>query len=195
MTFALGLTGSIGMGKSTTARMFQQAGCALWDADEAVRRLYGQGGAAVAPLQAAYPEVIEDHRVSRLRLKELVARDPDALARIEAIVHPLVAKDRAAFRDATTARIAVFDIPLLYEIGADSWLDAVACVTTSPETQRRRVMDRGTMTEAEFETILAKQVPDREKRARATYVIETDTLARARDQVANVIADIERRIA
>jgi dephospho-CoA kinase len=194
MTYLLGLTGSIGMGKSTTARLFKEAGCDVWDADEAVHRLYAKGGAAVAPLHSMFSGVIEQGAVSRDRLKAIIAERPEALNDVEAIVHPLVAKDRACFLDETTSDIAVFDIPLLYETGADGWLHAVVCVTVAPDIQRARVLQRGSMTGAQFETILAKQLPDAEKRARADYVIETDTLDHARQQVQAVITDIQQGI-
>ncbi|MET4127653.1 dephospho-CoA kinase [Roseovarius sp. MBR-6] len=194
MTFRLGLTGSIGMGKSTTAQLFVEEGCALWDADAAVHRLYSRGGAAVAPMARAFPGAVERGEVQRARLKEIIARDPAALRRIEAIVHPLVAEDRAAFLAAQTADVTVLDIPLLFETGATGF-DAVVVVSAPPETQRARVLARGTMSDAEFETILARQMPDSEKRARADYVIETDTPDHARAQVRTVMADIRRRIA
>jgi dephospho-CoA kinase len=194
MTFRLGLTGSIGMGKSTTAQLFVEEGCALWDADAAVHRLYSRGGAAVAPMARAFPDAVEGGEVQRARLKEIIARDAAALKRIEAIVHPLVAGDRAAFLVAQTADVTVLDIPLLFETGATGF-DAVVVVSAPPETQRARVLARGTMSDAEFETILARQMPDSEKRARADYVIETDTLDHARAQVRAVMADIRRRIA
>lgn len=194
MTFLLGLTGSIGMGKSTTARLFREAGCAVWDADDAVHRVYAKGGAAVGPLQAMFPEAIEQGAVSRDRLKDILAQRPEALTDIETIVHPLVAEDRAHFLDETTSEIAVFDIPLLYETGADGWLDAVVCVTVAPEVQRQRVLQRGSMTEGQFDTILTKQMPDAEKRARADYVIVTDTLDHAGQQVQAVMADIQQRV-
>ena len=194
MTFKLGLTGSIGMGKSTTAQMFADAGCAIWDADAAVHRLYAKSGAAVGPMSQVFPDAIQDQAVSRDRLKEVIAKDPAALRQIEAIVHPLVALDRARFLEKTTARITILDMPLLFETGADNWMDAVVCVSTSPEVQRRRVLDRGTMSEAQLDAILAKQMPDAEKRARADYVILTDTLEHARQQVQDVLADIEDKI-
>lgn len=194
MTFRLGLTGSIGMGKSTTAQMFAEAGCPVWDADAAVHRLYASGGAAVVPIAEVFPDAIRDGTVCRDALKSIIQHDPEALARIEAIVHPLVAQDRAVFVDRQTADIAVFDIPLLFEIGAEQELDATVTVTTSPERQKARVLDRGTMTEDQVDAILAKQMPDAEKRARADYVIETDTLAHARAQVQAVIDDIQRTI-
>ncbi len=195
MSFLLGLTGSIGMGKSTTARLFADEGCAVWDADEAVRRLYAKGGAAVAPIREAFPEAIADGAVSRARLKTFIAEDPDALSRVEQIVHPLVARDRAEFIARADADIVVLDIPLLFETGAAASFDAVACVIVSPEAQRDRVMARGTMTEGEFERIRGKQMPAEEKCRLADYVIETDTLEHARQQVQTVVADIRSRLA
>jgi len=194
MSFLLGLTGSIGMGKSTSAQMFVDEGCALWDADAAVHRLYARGGAAVSPMQAVFPEAIVDGAVDRGALKEIIGRAPDSLRQIEAIVHPLVGQDRAEFRETATADILVFDIPLLFETGGETRVDAVACVSVDGETQRARVLDRGTMSEAQFEQIRAKQMPDAEKRARADYVIETDTLEKARAQVKSIVADIRSRL-
>ncbi|WP_170373144.1 dephospho-CoA kinase [Ruegeria arenilitoris] len=190
MSFALGLTGSIGMGKSTTADLFAQEGCAVWDADAAVHRLYAEGGAAVAPIRAAFPDAIEDGAVSRDALKRIIGADPTALKRIEVIVHPLVAQDREAFRQAAKSDILVFDIPLLFETGGDAQMDAVACVSIPPDEQKRRVMARGTMTEAQFEQIRAKQMPNDEKCARADFVIVTDTLDHARAQVQDVVRQI-----
>lgn len=194
MTFQLGLTGSIGMGKSTTARLFEEAGCAVWDADAAVHRLYSKGGAAVMPIQAAFPEAVVADAVDRSRLRRIIGRDPSALSRIESIVHPLVAQDRERFVAEQTANVTVLDIPLLFETGARG-LDAIVVVSAPPEVQRARVLSRGTMSEAEFETVLARQMPDFEKRARADYVIETDTLEHAREQVQAVLNDIRRRMA
>ncbi|MGR3761272.1 dephospho-CoA kinase [Roseobacteraceae bacterium NS-SX3] len=195
MSFCLGLTGSIGMGKSTTARLFAEAGCAIWDADAAVHRLYARGGAAAAPMAEEFPDAIEDGAVSRTALKRIISADPAALKRIEAIVHPLVARDRAAFRAAAASPILVFDIPLLFETGGDAEMDAVACVKVDAETQRARVLARGTMTVEQFEQILHKQMPIEEKAARADYVIVTDTLEHARAQVAAVLADIKGKMA
>ncbi|MFG6559097.1 dephospho-CoA kinase [Sulfitobacter sp. 1A15299] len=192
--FLLGLTGSIGMGKSTTAKLFAAEGCAVWDADAAVHRLYAPGGAAVAPMQAAFPQAIEGGGVSRAALKEIIAADPTALPRIEAIVHPLVGEDRAAFLAEAESDIAVLDIPLLFETGGEAAMDAVVCVTIPAEVQRDRVLARGTMTEAQFDAIRAKQMPAEEKCARSDYVIVTDTLNHARAQVRAVIRDIRERL-
>ncbi|SDF17883.1 dephospho-CoA kinase [Sulfitobacter delicatus] len=192
--FLLGLTGSIGMGKSTTAKMFAEEGCAVWDADAAVHRLYGKGGAAVAPMAAEFPAAIKDGAVSREALKETIAADPTALPRIEAIVHPLVAEDRATFLADAKSDIAVLDIPLLFETGGAAAMDAVACVTIPDDVQRDRVLARGTMTEAQFDAIRAKQMPAEEKCARADYVIETDMLDHARAQVRAVIRDIREKL-
>lgn len=194
MSFRLGLTGSIGMGKSTTAAMFAEAGCAVWDADAAVHRLYAAGGAAVAPMAAAFPAAIEEGAVSRNRLKEIIAADAFALTRIEEIVHPLLAEDRAAFAANAEAEILVYDIPLMFETGGEKRMDAVACVSVSSELQQKRVMDRGTMSLAQFEAIRAKQMPNDEKCARSDYVIITDTLEHARAQVEDIVTDVKRRM-
>ncbi|NHQ73153.1 dephospho-CoA kinase [Roseovarius gahaiensis] len=194
MTFCLGLTGSIGMGKSTTARMFADEGCAVWDADAAVHRLYAKGGAAVEPIRAAFPDAVVDGVVSRDKLKEILAKDATALKRIEQIVHPLVARDRADFIDQNKAEIVVLDIPLLFETGGNAKMDAVACVTVSPEQQKKRVLARGTMTLEQFVAIRDKQMPNDEKCRRADYVIETDTLEYARRQVQDIVKQIKNRL-
>ncbi|MCW8842812.1 MAG: dephospho-CoA kinase [Rhodobacteraceae bacterium] len=192
MTFRLGLTGSIGMGKSTTAKLFQEAGCAVWDADAAVHRMYARGGDAVAPLQQIIPEAIVDGSVSRERLKDMIAQDEDVLKKLEMIVHPLVAKDRAEFIKAAMTDIVVFDIPLLFETGGDKAMDAVVCVSVSPEIQKDRVLQRGTMTVEQFEQIRAKQMPNSEKCARSDYVVVTDTLDHARAQVNEIVTTIRK---
>ena len=194
MSFKLGLTGSIGMGKSTTAQMFADAGCDVWDADAAVHRLYAKDGAAVVPMQARFPDVIVDGAVSRDALREVIGADSSALKAIEQIVHPLVGQDRARFVSESNKAILVFDIPILFETGGNTAMDAVACVSIDSETQRARVLARGTMNEAQFEQILAKQMPIEEKRALSDYVIETDTLEHAREQVLAIVEDIKGKL-
>lgn len=195
MSFALGLTGSIGMGKSTTAKLFAAAGCEVWDADAAVHRLYQIGGAAVAPMAAPCPEAVTQGFVDRSILKDLISKDKSLLSEIEKIVHPLVQADRTAFRTAATSDILVFDIPLLFETGGEVAMDAVACVFVDADTQRARVLARGTMSEEQFAQIRAKQMPIVEKLAKSDYKIETDTLEHAAAQVEEVLADIRRRMA
>ncbi|WP_322893188.1 MULTISPECIES: dephospho-CoA kinase [unclassified Yoonia] len=187
MTHALGLTGSIGMGKSTTAQMFRDADITVWDADATVHRLYAKGGAAVPAIAAIYPDAILDSAVSRDKLKEIIAADKQALHKIEHIVHPLVAADRQEFIACQTAPLIVFDIPLLFETGADDWLSSVLVVTAPAEVQRSRVLARPGMTEAQLTQILNRQMPDVEKRARADHVIETLTLDDTRAAVQELI--------
>ncbi|MRX49855.1 dephospho-CoA kinase [Paracoccus sp. S-4012] len=178
MTFRLGLTGSIGMGKSTTAAMFARRGHPVWDADAAVHRLYAPGGAAVAPVAAAFPTALREGGIDRGALKAALEADPAAIARLEQIVHPLVAADRGGFlaeAEASGAPIAVLDIPLLFETGGEASLDGVAVVSAGAAAQRHRVLARPGMTPEMFDLILARQLPDAEKRRRATWVIPTDT--------------------
>ena len=193
MSFKLGLTGSIGMGKSTTAQMFADLGCAVWDADAAVHRMYAKGGAAVAPLQAVLPDAIVDGAISREKLKLLIAQDNNTLTTIERVVHPLVAEDRAHFMRDAQADILVFDIPLLFETGGNAAMDAVVCVSVSPETQKNRVLARGTMSDAQFEQIRSKQMPNEDKVARSDYVVMTDTLDHARAQVEKIVKTIREQ--
>ncbi|MEC7793107.1 MAG: dephospho-CoA kinase [Pseudomonadota bacterium] len=195
MTYLIGLTGSIGMGKSTTAKIFAEEGCAVWDADAAVHRLYSAGGAAVAPMQAAFPDAIVDGAVSRDALKAAIAADPTALRQIEQIVHPLVAEDRQAFIAASDADIVVLDIPLLFEGSGHRMVNTTVVVSVPEEVQRDRVLARGTMTEAQFMMIKSKQMPDAEKRALADLVVITDTLDHARDQVRAIVAKIRKELA
>lgn len=192
--FVIGLTGSIGMGKTTTAGMFAEAGVPVWDADAAVHRLYGSGGAAVAPIAALHPEAVVDGQVDKNALKRWIARDETALARIEAVVHPLLQADRAAFLAELDADIALVDVPLLFETKAADSVDAVVVVSAPAEIQRQRVIERGTMDKATFETILDRQMPDDEKRGRADYVIETVNLEAARADVHFVLTDIRRKL-
>ncbi|TCK99810.1 dephospho-CoA kinase [Shimia isoporae] len=195
MTFKLGLTGSIGMGKSTTAQMFVDLGCALWDADAAVHRLYAHGGAAIASISEICPQAIVDGAVSRDRLRQEIQWDPELLQKIEGIVHPLVAQDRAEFVAKAESDILVFDIPILFETGGNAAMDAVVCVSIPAELQRERVLARGTMTEAQFEQILAKQMPNDDKVAKSDYVVLTDTLDHARAQVEKIVSTIREQLA
>ncbi|MGX9856879.1 dephospho-CoA kinase [Limimaricola variabilis] len=192
MSFRLGLTGSIGMGKSTTAAMFADEGLPVWDADAAVHRLYARGGAAVAPMAALFPEAIVDGAVSRDALKQIIAADPGALSRIETVVHPLVRADREDFAARQASDIVVFDIPLLYETGGETEMDAVAVVSAPAKVQAARVLARPGMTRNQLDAILARQMPDMEKRTRADYVIETVTLDAARAAVRQVIDRIRK---
>lgn len=194
MRIKIGLTGSIGMGKSTTARLFAERGCKVWDADAAVHRLYALGGAAVVPLAKAFPSVVIEGQVSRDAIKSLLADRPDALKQIEAIVHPLVRADRERFMSEHMSEIGVFDIPLLFETGSDLEFDVTVCVTVPEAEQRRRVLARGTMTEAQLDHILSRQMPNAEKCARADYVIVTDTVAHAEQQVDDILRTVSESV-
>lgn len=184
----LGLTGSIGMGKSTVAGMFRDMGVPVFDADAAVHELQGPGGALLSAIEAEFPGTTGPAGVERQKLGAAVFGDAEKLARLERIVHPAVGRMRAAFlRDHAEAPLIVFDIPLLYEKGGPAGLDAVAVVSAPAEQQRQRVLARPGMTVEKFEQILALQVPDAEKRARADFVIDTGgSLEATREHVARV---------
>ena len=186
----LGLTGSIGMGKSTVAAMFLNAGIPVFDADAAVHRLQGPGGRVVAAIEARFPSTTGAGGVNRTALAEAVLGDSDAMRALEAIVHPAVGEERAAFLAAhEDAPLVVFDVPLLFETGGDKRVDKVAVVSAAAPVQRARVLARPGMTEAKLDAILARQLPDAEKRARADFVIPTDVpLAETRGHVERVIA-------
>ena len=190
----LGLTGSIGMGKSTTTAMFADLGAVVWNADDAVHRLYARGGEAVGPVGEAFPGVIVDGAVDRTRLAEALGKADTAFHRLEAIVHPLVAQGRAADLEAARSagvKLAVLDIPLLFETGGDRAVDAVVVVTADPAIQAERVLARPGMTRERFDAILARQMPDAEKRARADFVIDTGRgLEAARDEVEAIVAAV-----
>lgn len=190
----LGLTGSIGMGKSTTAGLFAEAGCPVWDADAAVHRLYSRGGAAVAPVAAVFRGVEVEGAIDRTRLAEALAAEPDGFARLERIVHPLVAADRASALAAALssgATVAVADIPLLFETGAERQVDGVVVVTAPPEVQAERVLARPDMTPERFAALLARQTPDAEKRRRADFVIDSSLgIEAARAAVADILATV-----
>jgi dephospho-CoA kinase len=187
----IGLTGSIGMGKSTTATLFAECGAPIYDADAEVRRLYARGGQAVAPIEAAFPGVSVDGAVDRALLGDRVLGNPAALERLNAIVWPLMGEARAAFfRNAAQsgADIVVLDIPLLLETGGEKNVDAVVVVTAPTELQRQRVLARAGMNEAKLQAILAAQMPDADKRDRAHFVVDTSAgLAGAREQVKAIL--------
>lgn len=192
--YLLGLTGSIGMGKSTTAKMFAEEGIPVWDADATVHELYAKGGAAVPAIEAAFPGVVVEGAVDRARLREALQGQKQSLSRLESIVHPLTTRSREAFiRAHESAALLLLDIPLLYETGAEAACDAVLVVTAPASVQRARVLERGTMSAAQFEQILSRQLPDAQKRARADHVIETLTLEGTRTAVRTLIADIRAR--
>lgn len=187
----LGLTGSIGMGKSTTAAMFEAEGVPVYDSDAAVHALYAAGGAAVAPVEAAFPGVVTDGAIDRAKLSAKVVGDPEALAKLEAIVHPLVGAHRIGFFEKAQAEgrdIVVLDVPLLFETGGQKSVDKVVVVSAPAEVQRARVLARPEMTPEKFEAILARQLPDAEKRARADFVIDTGQgVEHARQQVRDLL--------
>jgi dephospho-CoA kinase len=190
----IGLTGSIGMGKSTTAQMFREAGVPVYDADYEMGRLYLKGGAAVAPLEAAFPGVTRDGAVNREELRKRVLGDEVAMARLNAVTHPLLQGHRRHFFEearAAGADMVVLDIPLIFETGAEKTMDAVIVVSAPAEMQRERVLAREGMTVERLDFILSRQTPDAEKRARADFVIDTGRgLEAAREQVAAVLAKL-----
>lgn len=190
----IGLTGSIGMGKSTTAAMFREAGVPVYDADAAVHDLYDEGGAAVGPVGEAFPGVVIEGRVDRERLRQRVLGQPDELKRLNAIVHPLVGQDRVGFfkaAEASGADWVVLDVPLLFETGGHANVDAIVVVSAPPEMQRERVLARPGMSPDRLDAILAQQLADAEKRARAHYVVETGQgLEHARRQVMAILAEL-----
>jgi dephospho-CoA kinase len=189
--FVLGLTGSIAMGKTTTAKLFAEAGVPVHDADAAVHRLYE--GEAVAAIEAAFPGTTKDGKVDRAALGQRVLNAPAALQRLESIVHPLVRQSEQRFLESAEksgAKVVVLDIPLLFETGADRRVDAVVVVTAPPEVQRARAIERG-LSPAQFEALLARQMPDAEKRARADFVVDTSRgIEAARAQVRDILAAV-----
>lgn len=194
MPYILGLTGSIGMGKSTTAAFFKDLGIPVWDADDAVHKLYGVGGKATEIIGEKIPAVIVDGAVDRARLKDEITKDPTILSFLESVVHPLVAEDRKIFLTTSDAPIVVLDIPLLFELGSEKMMDAVLVVSVPEDIQRKRVLDRGTMNEEELDTILARQLPDAQKRKKADFVIETLSLEQTKLDVQSLVKQIERQI-
>lgn len=193
----IGLTGSIGMGKTTTAQMFAALGCPVFDADAEVHRLYAPGGKAVPLIRAVFPDAVLEGAVDRKALGAHMRADPLNLKVLESFIHPWVQASRAVFMDealASGAHAIVFDIPLLFETGADAQVDATVVVTASAQVQRDRVLARKTMTPELFEMILSKQMPDAQKRARADYIVHTDRgMDAARDQVSEILAQVLSR--
>lgn len=193
----VGLTGSIGMGKSTTARLFADAGLPVFDADAVVHDLYACGGAAVAPVSARFPGVEKAGAIDRSALSAALKDNPGGFAALEAIVHPLVGAAREDFlrmAEASGAPFAILDIPLLFETGQEDAYDAIIVVSAPEDVQAERVLARPGMTRERFDAILARQMPDSEKRARADFIIDTSAgLEDARQQVASIIAALNRR--
>ena len=196
----LGLTGSIGMGKSTTAKLFTEAGVPVYDADATVHRIY-EGEAAPA-IEAAFPGTTVNGKVDRARLSERVMHDPAAIRRLEQIVHPMLRSHHQKFleeAEKSGAPVAVIDVPLLYETGGETRVDAVVVVTTSPEVQRERILARENMTGEKLDAILARQLPDAEKRKRADFVVDTShgldpVRSRIRDILDQVVKMPRRRV-
>ena len=191
----IGLTGSIGMGKSETAKLFARLGIPVYDSDAAVHRLYEAGGAAVAKIDEAFPGTVKDGRVDRAALAKAVGGNEEAFRRLEAIVHPLVAAEQRRFMEGVAgAEMVVQDIPLLFETGGHSRMDAVVVVSAPEELQRRRVLTREGMTPEKLDHILSRQMPDAEKRAKAHFVVETDKgLDHAFEQVKKIVATLKAR--
>ncbi|HVG48377.1 MAG TPA: dephospho-CoA kinase [Rubellimicrobium sp.] len=190
MRFVLGLTGSIGMGKSTTAAMFRDEGLPVWDADVAVHTIYAPGGAAVPGVRALVPEAVVGGAVDRPALREALERDPGLFPRLEALVHPLVAEDRARFLATASGDILVLDVPLLFERGIDRECDGVAVASASQATQMQRLLARPGLDRAGAEMLLSRQMLDAEKRARARWVVPTETLEEARSAVRQIISEV-----
>ncbi|MGH6717078.1 MAG: dephospho-CoA kinase [Bradyrhizobium sp.] len=190
----LGLTGSIGMGKSTTAKLFADAGVPVYDADATVHRLY-EGEAAPA-IEAAFPGTTAGGKVDRARLSARVVHDPEAIKRLEAVVHPMLRAHHQEFLESAErsgAPVAVVDVPLLFETGGEARVDAVVVVTTSPEVQRRRILARDNMTDEKLDAILARQMPDAEKRKRADFVVDTSHgLDPVRAQIRDILAQVAK---
>ena len=193
----IGLTGSIGMGKSATAEMFKAEGCPVFDADAAVHALYGQGGKAVPLIRAVFPDAIKDGAVDRVVLGRHMRADPLNLPVLESFIHPMVGEKRQKFVQDARANgsdIIVFDVPLLFETGGDKFVDAIVVVTAPEDVQRKRVLARPGMNEALLNSLLSRQTPDAEKRCRADYLVYSDKgLENARKQVQTILATIRAK--
>ena len=191
MKFKLGLTGSMGMGKTSTAILFQKHNCGVWDADKAVHRLYGKDGDAVKPIAKYFPKAIIEGSVNRTELKKYLSADFDKITLLEKIVHPLVSADRKKFIEKTKYKINVFDIPLLFETGSNKIMDKVACVYVSNSIQMERILSRKSMTKEQIEKINQQQMPIEEKCRLSDFVIETYTKKDTEKQVVGIIKEIE----
>ena len=191
MKFKLGLTGSMGMGKTSTALLFEKYNCGVWDADKAVHRLYGKGGEAVKPIAKFFPKAIKEGSVNRTELKKYLSEDFDQITLLENIVHPLVSADREKFIERTKHNINVFDIPLLFETGSNKIMDKVACVFVSKPIQMERIRSRKSMTENQIEKIMRQQMPIEEKCRLSDFVIETYNKNDTEKQVVSIIKEIE----
>ena len=191
MIFKLGLTGSMGMGKTSTAALFAKHNCGIWDADKAVHRLYKNGGAAVKTIQKYFPDAVSNGSVNRKALKQYLRNDFDQLKLLEQIVHPLVSADREKFIAKTQYKINVFDIPLLFETGSNKIMDKVACVFVSKSIQMERIRSRMSMSEDQIEKIIQQQIPIEEKCRLSDFLIETYNKQDTEKQVVSIIREIE----
>ena len=183
----IGLTGSVGMGKTTTAKVFAKLGCDVWDADETVHKLYSKGGKAVVKVAKLFPSAVEDGSISRSRLKALLKNEPKNLKELEEIVHPLILEDRQNFQKHTTSDVVVFDIPLLFETGADKEMDKTVCVFTSTKKQMERLKNRNKGYDDYYKQLISKQMPSNEKCDRADYVIETTSHTAVEKRVIEIL--------
>ena len=183
----IGLTGSVGMGKTTTAKIFEKLGCDVWDADETVHKLYSKGGKAVVEVAKLFPSSVEDGSISRSRLKALLKNEPKNLKELEEIVHPLILEDRQNFQKHTTSDVVVFDIPLLFETGADKEMDKTVCVFTSTKKQMERLKNRNKGYDDYYKQLISKQMPSNEKCDRADYVIETTSHTAVEKRVIEIL--------
>ena len=183
----IGLTGSVGMGKTTTAKVFEKLGCDVWDADETVHKLYSKGGKAVVEVAKLFPSSVEDGSISRSRLKELLKNQPKNLKELEEIVHPLILEDRQNFQKHTNSDVVVFDIPLLFETGADKEMDKTVCVFTSTKKQMERLKNRNKGYDDYYKQLISKQMPSNEKCDRADYVIETTSHTAVEKRVIEIL--------
>ena len=183
----IGLTGSVGMGKTTTAKVFAKLGCDVWDADETVHRLYSKGGKAVVKVAKLFPSAVEDGSISRSRLKAFLKNEPKNLKELEEIVHPLILEDRQNFQKHTTSDVVVFDIPLLFETGADKEMDKTVCVFTSTKKQMERLKNRNKGYDDYYKQLISKQMPSNEKCDRADYVIETTSHTAVEKRVIEIL--------